>query len=997
MNLEDPIQVSQPHEVHPIRMDEINLDSPSSSQETLRRPSYMIKGTWGGRRVLVKRLLPECRQDLLRHSASTWSDIKHPNVLSVYGVSPGSEETSFVVLPYHENGNLAQWTANCDPVDRIRLVLDIALGMQYLHAREIIHGSLTPSNILITSNGRACVSDYDMLNLQASRNNDAHRYYSPEAWKGVISQPADVFAFAMCAYELFSASLPWGVLSEKRIYRLVVLEDARPDRPIEIGQKYGLDDRIWSIIEEAWTKEPRLRPSFSIILGMWQDRSDESSRARGEDRVTPDPAVFDSMDGSPRPSRRRVQAHSIGSVLTGPPAYEDAPPLDLENPQPSPKYNDYARVTGPPNPPSEDLDLDTLQEEVGLVSAAEMHRAIAQSGTTSSTGSSYSVATSSSRGNRRSPGSPPTSVEPLTITPKRSALSVSSGSRQPSRAPSIHRSTPHSAPAARRQFSVDSFEDPTPSQFHTPRTTGSFSAIESDLVRALPAMSRTESTRMWGESQRDFLSPQASTPVDRHYAQNYSLPSEPLDTITDVGTLEERSIIGSMVGSMVGSGRSLKLNSQASSRSTSGARPSSLLLVQALQAEVKEGRKKESVDGYLIKIYESALESDKEAFKLVNAGAVPLLIHLLRTRAADDYGVELVLITLGTLAHDSISANTIYRTGTAVTLIELAHAAPTEEIETLAIWCLNRICRSPEVAQGLIKQNLASILLRTTSKLDNLVPNMALYCLGTLIQTDGLADYMASVGLIPTISNHLRLATAAPVINPDALCSSIYALARISRSIRLAKALAKSGCVQLLAYHLKNSKDPDVLHWSARAVGCLMRPNSSDMAKVLLDADVAKGLARLPTVLPPEALHPLGSFGFAIQRFSCAEWGGSTRKALVDAGAVDSLLAALRAAADEYCFDVHVDLALAVSLLGDVGGASIRKEIVNAGGIEILRTVATNGSPEVSKACNMAITSVTGNLFSRNAASAKTAMAHNWNGGCPDFYPPCPLVVGVDE
>ncbi|KAG7094345.1 hypothetical protein E1B28_007945 [Marasmius oreades] len=95
---------------------------------------------------------------------------------------------------------------------------------------------------------------------------------------------------------------------------------------------------------------------------------------------------------------------------------------------------------------------------------------------------------------------------------------------------------------------------------------------------------------------------------------------------------------------------------------------------------------------------------------------------------------------------------------------------------------------------------------------------------------------------------------------------------------------------------------------------------------------------------------------------------------------------------------VHVELALAVSLLGDIGGVAIRKEIVNAGGIEILKAVANAGGPEeVRKACELAITSVTGNLFSRNAASAKTAMAHNWSGGCPDFYPPCPLVVGMLE
>jgi len=148
-----------------------------------------------------------------------------------------------------------------------------------------------------------------------------------------------------------------------------------------------------------------------------------------------------------------------------------------------------------------------------------------------------------------------------------------------------------------------------------------------------------------------------------------------------------------------------------------------------------------------------------------------------------------------------------------------------------------------------------------------------------------------------------------------------------------------------------------------------MRPNSSDMSKVLLEAGAARGLARLPSVLPTEEVEPLGSFVFAIQRFSCAEWGGRTRKALVQAGVVDSLLAALRTAADVQFPRVHTELALAVSFPGDVGGVGDTEEDCECGGITILKQVAAAAKPEVAKVCNMAVTSITGNLWSRNAGT----------------------------
>ncbi|KAJ7639906.1 hypothetical protein B0H17DRAFT_960701, partial [Mycena rosella] len=50
--------------------------------------------------------------------------------------------------------------------------------------RGVVHGSLKPTNILIKRDGSACVSDYGMVEVQSSASY-GHRYFSPEAWKGV--------------------------------------------------------------------------------------------------------------------------------------------------------------------------------------------------------------------------------------------------------------------------------------------------------------------------------------------------------------------------------------------------------------------------------------------------------------------------------------------------------------------------------------------------------------------------------------------------------------------------------------------------------------------------------------------------------------------------------------------------------------------------------------------------------------------------------------------
>ncbi|KAE9410092.1 kinase-like protein [Gymnopus androsaceus JB14] len=212
-------------------------------------------------------------------------------------------------MPFYENGTIIEFLKQRphSEVDRKRMILEIALGMAFLHQNGLVHGQLRPSNIFVSPDGHATVAEYDTL--QTNKNPEAHRYLSPEGWKGTVSRPSDVYAFAMCALEIFTSILPWGGLSEKHIYYLVVIEKSRPDRPDEVL----LTDDIWNIIVSAWAEEPRSRPSFDLISRLWRGAISQFA--------TP------SVSNSPlhRPLRRQTLRHlSVISNGSGPPAYEDS-------------------------------------------------------------------------------------------------------------------------------------------------------------------------------------------------------------------------------------------------------------------------------------------------------------------------------------------------------------------------------------------------------------------------------------------------------------------------------------------------------------------------------------------------------------------------------------------------------------------------------------------------------------------------------------------------
>ncbi|KAG8688610.1 hypothetical protein FRC11_005143 [Ceratobasidium sp. 423] len=414
--------------------------------------------------------------------------------------------------------------------------------------------------------------------------------------------------------------------------------------------------------------------------------------------------------------------------------------------------------------------------------------------------------------------------------------------------------------------------------------------------------------------------------------------------------------------------------------------PTALSISQSLMTAVNRGTDQAEIRRLVQEVIQLA-EDESQARKLVEAGAIPQLITQFKKLSPNGEGINHVILALGLLSHDLLSANSIIRTGTAGQLMEISKAARADPVRACAAWCLGRMIQSDDIATKFIGDGLPELLINWLSLSDNKdTRRCCAWTLGTLARTDALAGKLVQVGVIPALASHLAR-VAVPEADSEDLCVALFGVARLARTIKFSKALAAAGSVEPMVRTLQQTLDPDVLNWSARAVGCHMRPNSSDMAKILLREGAADGLAKLPRSIPPQETDALGSFAFAIARFSCAEWGSGTRKALVQAGVVDALLSALRAASAIPTTNpqVHAELAFAVSFLGDVGGSAIRKEIQDAGGIEILKQVARQGPPDVRKACETAITTITGNVFTRSSASTKTALTHDWSGGCPEY------------
>jgi serine/threonine protein kinase len=201
-----------------------------------------------------------------RREARTAASMRHPNVITVHDFGEDDRGVPYLVLEYIGGPTLADlMDAGLDD-QRIPDLLDqIAAGLDYAHARGVIHRDIKPGNVLMTEDGRAVLADFGLAWLLEG----AHltltggvigtpEYMSPEQAAGSpIDHRSDVYALGVVLYEMlvgdrpFVAETPIGVLLMHLQDQAPSVLDARPDLPAAVAQ----------VIDKVLVKDPTERYS----------------------------------------------------------------------------------------------------------------------------------------------------------------------------------------------------------------------------------------------------------------------------------------------------------------------------------------------------------------------------------------------------------------------------------------------------------------------------------------------------------------------------------------------------------------------------------------------------------------------------------------------------------------------------------------------------------------------------------------------------------------
>ncbi|KAF7374851.1 Calcium-transporting ATPase [Mycena sanguinolenta] len=235
------------------------------------------KGFVGGQTVAIKIMRQFADDDVkaslkkLSREALIWRQLSHPNLLPFFGLYM-LEHRPCLISPWMENRDLRLFLRTAPPgLDRVSLIADVAMGVEYLHSQCIVHGDLKTPNILVTPSGRACITDFglstieDELSLKvtfSSRNGQAGtvRYQAPELLKnGPSHYGSDVYAFACVSYEILTSKVPFFESTNDAAVMFKVVEGARPSRLEVISQN------LWLLLEDCWHQQTDKRPKMAAI------------------------------------------------------------------------------------------------------------------------------------------------------------------------------------------------------------------------------------------------------------------------------------------------------------------------------------------------------------------------------------------------------------------------------------------------------------------------------------------------------------------------------------------------------------------------------------------------------------------------------------------------------------------------------------------------------------------------------------------------------------
>jgi len=172
----------------------------------------------------LRRLHDRLRLDFVarrrfRRGCEVLSQIKNHDYVIGYFEHGKIQGTLYLLMEYVAGANLKELYARQDPVlveNVAQLLIDMALGLEHIHASGFMHLDFKPENVVVSPNAQVRLVDFDLARplpakpRRFARNPGTPAYMAPEQLaRRPLDHRVDIFAFGVAAYELLTNRKPF--------------------------------------------------------------------------------------------------------------------------------------------------------------------------------------------------------------------------------------------------------------------------------------------------------------------------------------------------------------------------------------------------------------------------------------------------------------------------------------------------------------------------------------------------------------------------------------------------------------------------------------------------------------------------------------------------------------------------------------------------------------------------------------------------------------------
>jgi serine/threonine protein kinase len=251
---------------------------------------------------------PIVRQRFEREARAA-ARVRHPSAAAVHRIGHLRDGTPFLVFEYIDGRTLDD-VLRADgplPLPIALLVLEqVAAALGEAHGRGVIHRDVRPNNVFwVASEERAVLSDFGLAGIletgaevvtRLTRPGEAlgdPAYRSPEQLLGERLTPAaDIYAFALLAYELLTLERPYRAASPETLATAHLRQPPRnlrellPDAPPQLAD----------LLCRCLSKDPHHRPDAASVLRSLESLHEDGDTGRPPLTSSP---VTQALEGFP--------------------------------------------------------------------------------------------------------------------------------------------------------------------------------------------------------------------------------------------------------------------------------------------------------------------------------------------------------------------------------------------------------------------------------------------------------------------------------------------------------------------------------------------------------------------------------------------------------------------------------------------------------------------------------------------------------------------------